>query len=66
MLQCLQNTQMDTKIQQIQQDVSEIQHISQACPNSTYSIGPPSLATTQSTQESKKVMPPQVGYSTPS
>jgi hypothetical protein len=39
--------------------------ICQACPNSTYSIGLPSLATiTKSTQESKKVMPPQVGYST--
>jgi hypothetical protein len=38
---------------------------SQACPNSTYTIGLPSLATiTQSTQLSKKVMPPQVGYST--
>jgi hypothetical protein len=55
-----------TKIQQdtkIQRSVSETT-ISQACPNSTYSIGPPSLATTQSTQESKKEMPPQVGYST--
>jgi hypothetical protein len=38
--------------------------IGQACPNSTSSIGPPSLATTKSTQESKKKMPPQVGYST--
>jgi hypothetical protein len=56
------NRYKDTK--DTKQDVSEIQHISQACPNSTYSIGPPSLATTKSTQESKKVMPPQVGYST--
>jgi hypothetical protein len=64
-LQCLQHIQdiqrytKDTKYT----NVSETNK-SQACPNSTYTIGLPSLATiTQSTQGSKEVMPPQVGYS---
>jgi hypothetical protein len=55
----------DIQIQRYKDDtnVSETNK-SQACPNSTYTIGLPSLATiTQSTQEPRKVMPPQVGYS---
>jgi hypothetical protein len=56
----------DTEIYKIQQDVSD-SHTSQACPNGTYSIGPPSLATiTKALKDPRKVMPPQVGYSTPS
>jgi len=30
------------------------QHMSQACPNNTYSIGPLSLATTKNTQDSRR------------
>jgi hypothetical protein len=56
----------DTKIYKLNTRYTNVSETnkSQACPNSTYTIGLPSLATiTQSTQGSKEVMPPQVGYS---
>jgi len=66
MLQCLQNTQMDTKIQKIQQDVSEINTLAKRAPIALNLLDRLHWQPQKNTQESKKVMPPQVGYSTPS